>query len=139
MSTSMNCFDEEIQYLLYNCLDCRDPHVINSKIRHETFCTLDRERTEMSHHKDHGCCSSVGGSGTQQTLDELAFERGIWTAAIDNDVAKINRILTAQGRDHVNAKDRFVNTTNRAFSKMWQFSLNLIFEGNVPHEYHLLA
>ena len=30
----------------------------------------------------------AGGSGTAQTLDEMAFERGVWTAAIDGDSSR---------------------------------------------------
>ena len=62
----------------------------------------------MSHHDGGGGCCSGGSDsgGTRQTLDEMAFERGIWTAAINNDVPRIKHILTSRGREEVNARDR---------------------------------
>jgi len=52
-----------------------------------------------------GCCSGASGSGTRQTLDEMAFERGIWTAAINNDVSRIKHILATRGHEEVNSRD----------------------------------
>ncbi|XP_055545797.1 ankyrin repeat domain-containing protein 39 [Wyeomyia smithii] len=56
------------------------------------------------HHDRHGdhqcnCTKTVTAS---QSLDELEFERGIWTAAIENDEDKL-RTLIAKG--HLNDKD----------------------------------
>lgn len=56
------------------------------------------------HHDRHGdhqcnCTKTVTAS---QSLDELEFERGIWTAAIENDESKL-RTLIAKG--HLNDKD----------------------------------
>lgn len=48
-------------------------------------------------HGDHRQCScSSASTPATQSLDELEFERGIWTAAIDNDAAKV-RTLIARG------------------------------------------
>lgn len=60
-----------------------------------------------SNHEEHGCCSGTGGSGTAQTLDEMAFERGVWTAAIDGDSSRLRRILgSARDRkEEANARD----------------------------------
>lgn len=60
----------------------------------------------MFHDQQHGdhrqCnCSSKSAPATQ-SLDELEFERGIWTAAIDNDEAKV-RALIARG--HLGDRD----------------------------------
>ena len=53
-------------------------------------------------HEQNCECSSKPQSAAQ-TLDELEFERGIWTAAIDNDVTKIEKILSH--RQDPNLKD----------------------------------
>lgn len=39
------------------------------------------------------CNHFHGTSSVHQTLDELDFERGIWTAAIDNDTSRIENLL----------------------------------------------
>ena len=45
--------------------------------------------------KEHGenCGCSTHAHSTSQTLSELEFERGLWTAAIDNDVGKVEKLL----------------------------------------------
>lgn len=52
------------------------------------------------HNQPHGdyrqCNCSSASTPATQSLDELEFERGIWTAAIDNDAAKV-RTLIARG------------------------------------------
>lgn len=52
-------------------------------------------------HGDHqcNCTKSVPAS---QSLDELEFERGIWTAAIDNDHTKLQTLI---GKGHLHDKD----------------------------------
>ena len=47
----------------------------------------------MSHIHEDGCNCSTHPNSTAQTLSELEFERGIWTAAIENDREKIIRLL----------------------------------------------
>ena len=51
--------------------------------------------------KDCSCHLSSAGS---QNLDELDFERGIWSAAVDGDVDKIRRHLTRSNAE-ANFKD----------------------------------
>ena len=38
-------------------------------------------------------CSHTKASSLTQTLDELDFERGLWTAALDNDLQKCQDLL----------------------------------------------
>lgn len=45
-------------------------------------------------HGDHRQCNcSSASTPATQSLDELEFERGIWTAAIDNDAAKVRTLI----------------------------------------------
>lgn len=55
-------------------------------------------------HGDHRQCSCSNSKATTatQSLDELEFERGIWTAAIDNDE---NKLRTLIGRGHLHDRD----------------------------------
>lgn len=54
-------------------------------------------------HGDHRQCNcSSASTPASQSLDELEFERGIWTAAIDNDEPKL-RTLIARG--HLGDRD----------------------------------
>ncbi len=39
------------------------------------------------------CSHSTQSSSVSQTLDELEFERGLWTAALDNDLSKCKELL----------------------------------------------
>lgn len=45
---------------------------------------------------DHGhCCSGeISNPSVRQTLDELEFERGIWSSALNGEVEKIQQHLT---------------------------------------------
>ena len=52
----------------------------------------------MSHEHNDGCGCSSHTHSTSQTLSELEFERGIWTAAIDGNVNKMKKLL-AQGHN----------------------------------------
>lgn len=57
----------------------------------------------MSSHVHHeGCCTGPASSVTQ-TVDELEFERGLWTAALEGDIQRVEALLRS-GRDP-NAKD----------------------------------
>ena len=38
-------------------------------------------------------CSHSSSSATTQTLTELEFERGLWTAALDNDLHKCQELI----------------------------------------------
>lgn len=59
-----------------------------------------------SHDQPHGdhrqCNCSSASTPATQSLDELEFERGIWTAAIDNDEAKVKTLIT---RGHLRDRD----------------------------------
>lgn len=39
------------------------------------------------------CCQNKAKSNVAQSLDEMEFERGIWSAACDNDKAKVEKFL----------------------------------------------
>uniref|UniRef100_A0A1B6J7T6 Uncharacterized protein n=2 Tax=Homalodisca TaxID=139475 RepID=A0A1B6J7T6_9HEMI len=44
---------------------------------------------------DHSACSHQQTvTSVQQTLDELDFERGIWTAVLDNDESRVRALLS---------------------------------------------
>lgn len=51
---------------------------------------------DQPHGDHHQCSCSSAPTPATQSLDELEFERGIWTAAIDNDASKV-RTLIARG------------------------------------------
>lgn len=55
-----------------------------------------------SHGDNHDNCS-VTATSVQQSLSELDFERGLWTAALDNDVDRCQELMR-KGHD-VNQKD----------------------------------
>ena len=55
-----------------------------------------------SEHKDCSCHLTSTGS---QNLDELDFERGIWSAAVDGDVDKMRHLLKRSNNADANAKD----------------------------------
>lgn len=43
---------------------------------------------------DEPCCSCPGGvPGVQQTLEEMDFERGIWSAALDGDLGRVKSFV----------------------------------------------
>ncbi len=65
-------------------------------------------------HTDHICNHPIASSdsGTSivytQSLDELEFQRGLWTASINGDVNKVNRLLSKESKanlDQVNRRD----------------------------------
>ncbi|RZF44266.1 hypothetical protein LSTR_LSTR006816 [Laodelphax striatellus] len=56
----------------------------------------------MSHECD-ACCAHAPTS-TAQTLDEMDFERGIWSAALDGDLDRVLKLLSSGARC-VNALD----------------------------------
>ena len=55
-------------------------------------------------HSDH-CCGQHQGAvaSVHQTLDELDFERGVWSAALDGELDRVNRYV--QNGGDVNAVD----------------------------------
>lgn len=59
----------------------------------------------MASNLDHcSCCSHpVSSSSVYQTLTEMDFERGIWSAAMDGDMEKIKSLI--QKGTHPNMKD----------------------------------
>lgn len=57
-----------------------------------------------SHHHDQGCCESATVSSVNQTMDEMNFERGLWSAALSGEIDELGRRL-ATGAD-VNARDK---------------------------------
>ena len=62
----------------------------------------------MSSRKDKGekhCCHDPAvGSSLHQTLDEMDFERGLWSAALSGDIEKTDQLLSRTDCD-VNALD----------------------------------
>ncbi|KAL8574487.1 hypothetical protein ACOMHN_060157 [Nucella lapillus] len=57
-----------------------------------------------THHHDHDCgCHSVSTS-VNQTLDELEFERGLWSAALSGQTDDVRKRL--EKGDDVNARDK---------------------------------
>ncbi|XP_071568899.1 uncharacterized protein [Temnothorax nylanderi] len=49
----------------------------------------------MEHSDDHKTCCKLGTPryNVCQTIDEISFERGIWSAALEGDVDRVNRLL----------------------------------------------
>ncbi|XP_011693692.1 PREDICTED: ankyrin repeat domain-containing protein 39 [Wasmannia auropunctata] len=49
----------------------------------------------MEHSDDHKTCCELTASryNVCQTVDEIGFERGIWTAALEGDVDRVNKLL----------------------------------------------
>nr|XP_002740656.1 PREDICTED: ankyrin repeat domain-containing protein 39-like isoform X1 [Saccoglossus kowalevskii]XP_006823946.1 PREDICTED: ankyrin repeat domain-containing protein 39-like isoform X2 [Saccoglossus kowalevskii] len=57
-----------------------------------------------SHDENGACCSSEGQaaySSVTQTLEEMEFERGIWTAAMSGDVEEVRKYLDKDGDPNV--------------------------------------
>ena len=61
------------------------------------------ESVNESHHREgksedcsHSCCVVPVNQTVCQSLDELDFERGLWQAAIDNDVQRISYLISYQ-------------------------------------------
>lgn len=56
-----------------------------------------------AHGSGGSCCTHRGGSGYQQSLDEMDFERGPWAAAMEGDVTRLKHLLdrgtSANSRD----------------------------------------
>lgn len=44
-------------------------------------------------HTDHECSGHFSAPSVHQTLDELEFERGIWSAALNGDLTEVKRHL----------------------------------------------
>ena len=42
------------------------------------------------------CCSSTPNPSVCQNMDEMNFERGIWQAALDDDVQRITHLINSQ-------------------------------------------
>lgn len=57
---------------------------------------------DQQHGDQHQCNCSSKTVTASQSLDELEFERGIWTAAIDNDEHKLRSLIT---RGHLYDRD----------------------------------
>ena len=51
----------------------------------------------------HCCAHHSATSSVCQTLDEMAFERGLWSAALNNEIDRVSKLL-ADGKD-VNGLD----------------------------------
>ena len=58
----------------------------------------------MSKHSSDACAHSSTVTSLHQTIDELEFERGIWTAAIDNDMGRL-QLLISRNQANVNRPD----------------------------------
>lgn len=55
-------------------------------------------------HRDHDCGCHVASPSVRQTLDEMEFERGLWSAALSGQVEDIETRL--RKGDDVNARDK---------------------------------
>jgi len=53
---------------------------------------------DHNHSHDHsgGCCQSTPNPSVCQSMDEMAFERGIWQAALDDNVERIVHLISYQ-------------------------------------------
>merc|ERR1712025_291352 len=60
---------------------------------------------QMSHkHADHRvCCHASSVTSVNQSLDEMEFERGIWSAALEGNESRVQNLLK-EGK-HPNARD----------------------------------
>ena len=45
------------------------------------------------HHGDSCCHQSAAPRSVYQTLDEMDFERGLWSAAVDGDKERVQKFL----------------------------------------------
>jgi hypothetical protein len=52
------------------------------------------------------CCTSTPNPSVCQNIDEMDFERGIWQAALDDNVQRIIHLITNQNV-HVDAPDAY--------------------------------
>ncbi|XP_064394751.1 ankyrin repeat domain-containing protein 39-like [Halichondria panicea] len=43
----------------------------------------------------HSCACALQSSGVEQSLQELEFERGIWSAALDGDIVRLRGLLSS--------------------------------------------
>ncbi|XP_038049998.1 ankyrin repeat domain-containing protein 39-like isoform X2 [Patiria miniata] len=50
-----------------------------------------------THRDDHQCCNHTHQSPATQTLDELDFERGVWSAALNGETQKVRKFLDNGG------------------------------------------
>uniref|UniRef100_A0A8D8RFM0 Ankyrin repeat domain-containing protein 39 n=1 Tax=Cacopsylla melanoneura TaxID=428564 RepID=A0A8D8RFM0_9HEMI len=66
-------------------------------MRREVPVTVTMETHSHDTH-DGGCCQGQPTSAVQQTLSELDFERGIWSAALFNEIERVTKLLD-QGID----------------------------------------
>lgn len=58
----------------------------------------------MASSRDHcSCCSHTVSSSVHQTLNEMDFERGIWSAAMDGDLERVKSLI--QKGTNPNMKD----------------------------------
>ena len=52
------------------------------------------EHDHSSHkHQEGACCTHVGASSVQQSMGEMEFERGIWSAAYDGEDERVQKFL----------------------------------------------
>lgn len=58
-----------------------------------TACSIMSISTECFNTSDHTCSCHFHNSGISQTLQEMEFERGIWSAAMDGDVGRVKKLL----------------------------------------------
>lgn len=58
--------------------------------------TVGLNDTMNGHGHSCGCCQTIVSGSTTQTLQELDFERGIWSAALNGDVERVEKFLTTR-------------------------------------------
>ena len=51
-------------------------------------CNHDHAHDDVGH-----VCGGANGPAGAQSLDEMAFERGLWPAALNGDIARLERLL----------------------------------------------
>jgi len=57
---------------------------------------------KLSEHTTKTCsCCQQPVSSVSQTLEEMDFERGIWSAAVNGDTSRVNKILSGGGDPNV--------------------------------------
>lgn len=53
----------------------------------------------LTTHNHQTCSHSSAQPSVHQSLDELEFERGIWSAALENDVGRLRKLLSSTSPD----------------------------------------
>ena len=92
------------------------------------------------HHSTHVCDCSSKPSLYTQSLTEMDFERGIWQAALDNNVKRITTILDKGGDPDARDGSGYTALVRKLVCGRYLFSYNswaflLFFSGNAVYIY----